>query len=220
MEKQPKIIIHNSVSIDGSLTGFMPDMELHYRIAGGYKPDIHLIGSNTIRSGIEMFGGEVPGEDAGDFVKHERDKSLPYWVIIDSAGKLKGLLHTCRRFEFCKEVIVLVSESTPVDYLDHLRERDYEFLVTGKTKVDIPAAISVLSDRFGVKTILTDTGMILGNLLINLDLVSEISLLVHPAIIGKSSYKMFDNIHQQKSLRLLKHERFESGLIWAVYELS
>ncbi len=31
---RPEIIIHNSISPDGSLVGFMPDMELHYKIAG------------------------------------------------------------------------------------------------------------------------------------------------------------------------------------------
>ncbi|HOB85936.1 MAG TPA: hypothetical protein PK521_14745 [Bacteroidales bacterium] len=43
-----EIIIHNSVSIDGSITGFMPDMGLHYKIAGEYKLDAHLIGADTV----------------------------------------------------------------------------------------------------------------------------------------------------------------------------
>ena len=51
-----EIIIHNSISLDGSLTGFMPDMELHYKIAGEYNPDAHLIGSETIIKGTEMSG--------------------------------------------------------------------------------------------------------------------------------------------------------------------
>ncbi len=48
-----EIIIHNSVNIDGSLTGFMPDMGLHYKIAGEYKLDAHLIGSETIIKGTK-----------------------------------------------------------------------------------------------------------------------------------------------------------------------
>jgi 2,5-diamino-6-(ribosylamino)-4(3H)-pyrimidinone 5'-phosphate reductase len=42
---ETEIIIHNSVSLDGSLTGFMPDMGVHYSIAGSYKHDARLIGS-------------------------------------------------------------------------------------------------------------------------------------------------------------------------------
>jgi 2,5-diamino-6-(ribosylamino)-4(3H)-pyrimidinone 5'-phosphate reductase len=220
MKKLPRIVIHNSISLDGSLTGFMPDMEQHYRIAGEYKPEIHLIGSNTIKAGIEMFGGEVPAEEPSDFYKPDRVKSLPIWVIVDSGGKLEGLLHTCRRFEFCRDVIVLISESTPESYLVHLRERNYDFISSGKEKVDIPEVMSILADRYGVKTVLTDTGMVLGNLLINLNLVSEISLLIHPVIFGESSYGMFGNVDKQLSLKLLKKEELSNGLLWVVYEIS
>ena len=62
-----RLIIHNSVSLDCSLTGFMPDMELHYRLASYFNPDVHLIGSETILKGIEMFGEEIPGETENDF---------------------------------------------------------------------------------------------------------------------------------------------------------
>ena len=220
MKKLPKIIIHNSISLDGSLIGFMPDMVLHYRIAGEYKPDIHLIGSTTIISGIEMFGEEVPAEEPGDFRKPERVSALPFWVIIDTGGKLKGLLHTCRRFEFCRDVIILVSESTPKDYFSHLVERNYDFITTGKKNVDISLALSVLAEKYRINTVLTDTGMILGNLLINLNLVSEISLLIHPLIIGESAYRIFDNVENQLSLKLLKREEFGNGLVWLVYELQ
>jgi 2,5-diamino-6-(ribosylamino)-4(3H)-pyrimidinone 5'-phosphate reductase len=219
MKKHIKIIIHNSISIDGSLTGFMPDMEVHYRIAGQYKPDIHLIGSNTIKSGIEMFGGEVPLEEPSDFVRQSRNKSVPLWVIVDSGGKLKGLLHTCRRFEFCRDVIVLVSESTPKDYLSHLKDRNYDYITAGKKKVDLPEALSVLAEKYEVKIALTDTGMILGNLLINLNLVSEISLLIHPVIMGQSSCSMFDKIEKQLSVRMVKKEEVGNGLIWVVYAI-
>lgn len=65
----PKIILHNSISIDGSLTSFEPDMELHYRIAGWYKPDVPLIGSNTITAGIELYEGDMPKEEISDFKK-------------------------------------------------------------------------------------------------------------------------------------------------------
>jgi 2,5-diamino-6-(ribosylamino)-4(3H)-pyrimidinone 5'-phosphate reductase len=47
----PKVIIHNSVSLDGSLVDFEPDMGLHYDIAGGFKPQAHLVGSSTVRVG-------------------------------------------------------------------------------------------------------------------------------------------------------------------------
>ena len=88
--KKPKVILHNSISLDGSLLGFDVDMEKHYQIAGGYQADIHLIGSNTVEMGIKMFNPQIPREGKSDFVKPERDSNLPLWVIVDTKGKLQG----------------------------------------------------------------------------------------------------------------------------------
>ena len=217
---QSEIIIHNSISLDCSLTGFMPDMELHYRIAGSYKPDAHLIGSDTILKGIEMFGEEVPDEIQEDFEIPKRESELPWWVIVDSGGKLKGVLHTCRRFEFCRDVILLVSETTSQDYLTHLSERKYQYIVAGSEKVDLKTAVEQLRSTFGIIKLLTDTGRILGNLLLNMGMVSEISLLVHPLIVGEKCYPMFSDITGNLIPKLKKSEQFENGCLWMVYSLD
>ena len=65
------IILHNSVSLDGSLINFDVNMKLHYQIAGGYEPDAHLIGSNTIIDGIKLYGNPSK-EKKEDFIKHYR----------------------------------------------------------------------------------------------------------------------------------------------------
>jgi 2,5-diamino-6-(ribosylamino)-4(3H)-pyrimidinone 5'-phosphate reductase len=216
----PKIILHNSISIDGSLTNFEPNMGLHYWIAGNYKPDVHLIGSNTIKKGIEHYGDDVPPEEKKDFEKQERNKSLPYWIIIDTHGHLKGLLHTCRRFEFCKDVIVLISEKTPKAYLNHLKERNYDYHIVGNDHVNLKKTLELLSNKYQAKTILTDAGRILGNLLLRQGFVSEISLLIHPIIVGNKSYNMFSNIDNNLKLKLLKKETLEKQYIWLVYNVE
>jgi 2,5-diamino-6-(ribosylamino)-4(3H)-pyrimidinone 5'-phosphate reductase len=59
----PKVIVHNSISLDGSLTNFEPNMELHYQIAGSYKPDANLIGSNTVKTGLKLYNDSVTSEE-------------------------------------------------------------------------------------------------------------------------------------------------------------
>jgi len=215
----PEIIIHNSISLDGSLSGFMPDMALHYKIAGDYKPEAHLIGSETIIKGNEMFGEAIPEEEPSDFEQPQRPDTLPWWVIVDSGGRLKGMLHTCRRFELCRDVIILVSESTPSEYIEHLKERNYQFIITGMEKADLNMAIDRLKENFGINRILTDTGRVLGNLLINMGMANEISLLVHPIIVGKTCYPMFSDVNKNLNLKLIKSESFENGCVWNVYSL-
>jgi len=215
----PKIILHNSLSLDGSLTGFEPNMELHYRIAGMFKPEVHLIGSNTITAGIELYGTGVPPENPSDFQKPKRNKKLPSWVIIDSKGKLQGLLHTCRQFEQVREVILLVSQTTPKRYLRYLDERQYEYHIVGKDSVDLSEALALLAKTYQVKTIVTDTGRILGNLLLNQGLVDEISLVVHPVIVGKTAYPMFSDINKNLDGTLVKCEQLEKHYIWLLYKI-
>ncbi len=215
-----EIIIHNSVSLDGSLTGFMPDMGLHYKIAGEYNPDAHLIGADTIIAGNEMFGEGIPAELSSDFEKPQRDAGLPWWIIVDSRGRLKGMLHTCRRFEYCRDVILLVSESTPKDYLLHLKERNYNFIITGKEKVDLKSAVEKIAELYDIRKILTDTGRVLGNLLINMGLVNEISILIHPLLVGEKCYPMFSDLKKDLNLKLKKSESFENGCVWSIYSIG
>ena len=216
----PKIILHNSVSLDGSLTNFEPNMELHYQIAGKYNAEARLIGSNTVKVGIELYGGKVPPEEKSDFIKPERAAYLPLWVIPDTRGILKGLLHTCRRFEFCRDVVVLVSEETPAEYVEHLEERNYDYHVVGKKHVDLERSLELLSEKYGIKTVLADTGRILGNLLLNQGFVSEISLLVHPVIVGTTSYNMFSLADKNPKLKLCKAETLARNCVWLVYTIE
>lgn len=195
-------------------------MQLHYQIAGWYKPDAHLIGSNTIRTGIDLFGGGVPPESSSDFQKPKRDKKIPLWVIIDSRGTLEGLLHTCRRFELCRDVVVLVSKKTSKRYLRYLQNRHYDYHCVGTSSVDLEEALHLLSKKYHVKKVLTDTGRILGNLLLNQGLVDEISLLVHPVIVGKESYNIFYDIEKNLAVSLVKCKRMEQHYIWLVYQVN
>jgi len=194
-------------------------MQLHYQIAALYKPDVHLIGSNTIRAGIELYGAGIPAEQPADFKKPKRKKSLPFWVVIDTKGTLNGLLHTCRQFEFCKDVVVLVSEKTASSYLQYLTTRDYTYHVVGHDHVDLKKAFRLLAKKYDAGTILTDTGRILGNLLLNQGFVDEISLLVHPLIIGSRSYSMFSDLKSGHALRLIRCECLEKYFVWLVYKV-
>lgn len=213
-----EIIVHNSISLDGSLVDFEVNMGLHYQIAGQYNADAHLIGSNTIKAGVEMYG-ELPPEEKSDFIKPERDGALPYWVILDTKGICQGLLHACRKFEYCRDVIVLISRATPKEYIKYLTERNYNYHVMGRVQVDLPKALALLVDNYKVKTILTDTGSTLGGVLLNQGLVKEISLLVHPVIVGQKAHYIFRDVASHLKLKNDKSEVLDGGYLWLVYQV-
>lgn len=214
----PRVIIHNSISLDGSLTNFDVNMEFHYQIAGKYKPNAHLIGSNTIKTGIELYG-ITSQEEKNDLKKPDRDEKLPYWIIIDTKGSLQGILHMVRRFEFCKDIVVLISEKTSKNYINYLMERDYNFYIVGKEHINLKKSFEFLFKNYKVKNLLTDCGRILSNLLLNQGLANEISLLIHPVVVGDESYNIFDNVNKKIILKQLKNEILDQGFIWLVYKV-
>jgi 2,5-diamino-6-(ribosylamino)-4(3H)-pyrimidinone 5'-phosphate reductase len=178
-----------------------------------------LVGSNTVKIGIDMFGG-VPPEIKQDFVKPEKADELSYWVIPDTKGSLQGMLHYCRRSEFCKDPIILVSKQTPQSYLDYLKERKYDHYLVGENEVNLPQALSLLSERYNTTHLLADTGRILSNVLLEQNLVSELSLLVHPVIVGSNAYPMFSNLKRAVKLKLLREQVPAPGYVWLTYSID
>jgi 2,5-diamino-6-(ribosylamino)-4(3H)-pyrimidinone 5'-phosphate reductase len=161
--------------------------------------------------------GDLPDEEGGDMVRPVGRNEVPLWVIPDTRGSLRGMLHVCRRFEGCRDVLVIISGSTPTEYIEYLEERDYAYHLSGEDHPDLEESLEHISREHGVRTILADTGRILGNLLLEKGLVSEISLLIHPVVVGMESYGMFGGLENKLDLELCGMEKFDNGCIWTKY---
>ena len=215
-----KVIIHNVISLDGSVTGFDPDIGTYYQIALSYKPDILLVGSDTITSAPD----KIPPEKESDFIKPKiaSDDKRPLWVIPDSRGKLKNTLHFYRSTEYIKDIVILISKKTPQSYINYLNERQYDLISAGEDHVDYKKAFEILYDMYHSRTIVTDSGGTLNNILIEQGLVSEISLLISPTLTGNKYPALFRSLQPGKSelkLKLLKSETLENDQILLHYEL-
>ena len=181
-----------------------------------------MAGSNTARTGIESYGSVSPEVEA-DFKKPAKKPGLSYWVIPDSRGVLKGMLHFFRRFEYCRDVIVLVSKTTPADYLEYLKKREYDFIVAGEERVDYNGAFGALAAKYNVRRILVDSGPGLGGVLLGKGLVDEISLLIHPGLAGKTAPGLFESLELGGSnieLRPVRQEIIEDKYLWVVWRVK
>lgn len=218
----PRLVIHNSISIDGSTTGFNANLEVHYGILGSYEPDAMIVGSNTAKTGTQFFCDKIPPEEESDFKKPDirpEDKRA-YWMIADSRGILEGLMHVFRRSEYSKDVIVLVSEKTPEPYINYLKERNYDFIRAGAEKVDIKQALEIAAERYGFKLVVSDSGGILNSILIEQRLVEEISLILDPEIVGRTGTNLFRGIEKSGiQLELVRNEVVEKKYVHLVYRV-
>jgi len=217
----PRIIVHNSVSLDGSIKDFELDIGLHYELADKFKADAHLIGSETARTGIASFTENIPMEEPSDFAKPtiKPGDVRPIWVIHDTRGKMKGLLHVYRRSCYCRDVIVLAVNRTPEDYLQYLRERNYGIIIAGEEQVDYRVAFEKLNEFYGVKTLLTDSGGGLNSILLKAGLVDEVSLVISPVIVGKHSTNLFRNLEGKMNLELIRIERIRGNHLLVLYRV-
>ena len=217
----PRVIMYNTISLDGSIRDFELDVGLHYEVAAKIRADAHLIGSETARTGVEMFTEQIPAEESSDFTKPavKADDSRPYWVIADSTGKLKGLLHVYRRSCYCKSVIMLISGKTPSDYVEYLKERSYNYIVAGEEHVNYREALERLYDNYNIRTVLTDSGGVLTSILIKERLVGEVSLLISPVVVGKQATNLFRALEGKMNLELIRSERIRANHLLVVYRV-
>ncbi|MDM7919745.1 MAG: RibD family protein [Methanosarcina sp.] len=218
----PKVVIHNTISLDGSTTGLDANLEVHYGILGSYEPDAMIVGSNTAKTGTEFFCQKIPPEEESDFKKPEilPDDTRAYWMIADSRGILEGLMHVFRRSEYSKDVIVLVSDKTPEPYINYLKERNYDFIRAGPDRVDVRKALEIANERYGFKLVVSDSGGILNSILLEQGLVEEISLVLTPQIVGKNGTNLFRGIEKSGiQLELIRNEIVEKKYVHLVYRV-
>ncbi|XHH09719.1 MAG: dihydrofolate reductase family protein [Candidatus Bathyarchaeia archaeon] len=217
----PKVVIYDSVSVDGAIKDFDVNVPLHYMTAARFAADAYLIGSVTSKTGIEMFMQTIPPEEPKDFIKPEIDPNdqRPHWVIADSHGIMQGLMHVNRRSEYAKNIIVLVSNSTSKAYLDYLKERNYDTIKTGEDHVDLRVALEELNSRYGVKTLLTDTGGVLASVLLEQGLADEVQLLVTSEIVGKNAVNLFRTLNRMVKMELLGSNVLEKEHVLLAYKV-
>ena len=218
----PRVILHNSVSVDGRVNGFMPDIGLHYELAARWQVDAHLAGSDTILSMNE----EIPPEDESAFEPPQKNPgdARSLLVVPDSRGRVRSW-HALRQAPYWRNHVALCSHATPRTYLDYLQERYIEFIVAGDDYVDMHTALEELNARYGVKTVLLDSGGTLNGVLLRAGLVNEVSLLVNPCLVGGTSsssiFRAADLTSPEGAMQLkLTHlEQVKEDIVWLQYEV-
>jgi 2,5-diamino-6-(ribosylamino)-4(3H)-pyrimidinone 5'-phosphate reductase len=241
---KPRVILHNAVSADGRVDWFPADIGLFYELAATWHEGATLAGSGTILAagwGTEepSPGADtsapapsanvaalpvVPGADASGAGGAPPDHR-PILAVVDSRGQVKGW-RTLLAAGYWRTGVALCSATTPPDHLAWLADQGVERLVTGADRVDLAAALGELAARFGVKTVRVDSGGKLNGELLRLGLVDEISLLVHPYLVGgktpASMFRAADLVHEVGvlQLELLQSRKVKAGIVWLRYAVK
>lgn len=227
---RPHVIIYNEISIDGRIGGFATHPSRYYARGFRWHSDAILMGSVT----AQAFGPPEPAEHQVQALPAPERlrvvpgfedlvyKPRPLLVVPDSRGAVRNWIHALAQ-PWYRSVVVLVSHTTPADYLAYLALRGIEHLVAGDDRVDLVVALDWLADRHGVRSIRTDSGGSLNGALLAADLVDEIALILNPTVSGDPDAQSLVRLPRPAGetglgLRLLEVEQLDDGALWLRYE--
>ena len=214
---RPKVVMHTQISLDGCVRGFT-DTGVYYSVANCFHSDTVLFGSETVFTAAEQYPPET--EKAFEKPFYDSEDTRPIWVIPDSRGRLRNL-HVFRDSAYCKDIIVLISEATPLSYQEFLKERNYDFILTGKDHVDYGKALEILYVQYDCRVIRTDSGGGLTNILIEQGLIDEISIVISPCLVGCGEPHLFRGLSLLNRVELKKRsiEIVDGDYLSIIYEV-
>jgi 2,5-diamino-6-(ribosylamino)-4(3H)-pyrimidinone 5'-phosphate reductase len=220
----PKVIIYNYISLDGRINGFNVDTELYYKLPSQWSLDAVLMGINTVLKSFNTKSNDLYEEE--DFKVREADKNdtRPLLIVPDSRGRIR-IWNRVFETGYFRDILVLCSRSTPQEYLDFLEERLIKYMVIGYEKVNLGTALEEINVQFGVKSLRVESGGKLNGLLLRDDLVDEVCVLIHPAMVGGTSPDSIYIAPDLKSaedaldLKLLKIEKLKNEIILLNYRI-
>ena len=106
-----------------------------------------------------------------------------------------------------------------------MEKRHIDYIIAGSKKVDLKKALSVLNKKYKVKSILLDSGGTLNGVMLREGLVDEVSLLIHPTLVGEQETHSFYRAEDLKydgdttKLKLLNYEKLQGNIIWLRYRI-
>ncbi len=224
VDVRPHLVLHNAVSADSRLLPYdMVDMAVYYGLVADFQEQATLAGSETL-----LVAGtfETIPEDAADSVvpPAQTGDTRPLLIVPDSRGRIRTWCWLLSQ-PYWRAGVALCSDATPADHLVYLDRFGVDRVVTGSDKVDLGAALEILCDRHGVERIRADSGGTLNGVLLRLGLVSEISLLVAPVLMGNGVSRPFYLVPdacpaQLTHLTLMSQQRLFGDYLWLRYEVS
>ena len=220
----PKVIIYNYISLDGRINGFNADKKLYYQLASQWSLDAVLMGTDTLLRNFNIKSDELHESENFEVPEVDKNDSRPLLVVPDSRGRIHVWSEVIRTGLF-RDILVLCSRSTPQEYLNFLDERFIKYMVIGYEKVNLGIALEEIYIQFGVKSLRVDSGGRLNGVLLRDDLVDEIYVLVHPAMVGGTSPNSIyiapdlTSTEGVLDLKLLKMEKLKNEIILLHYRI-
>ncbi|TDU87400.1 2,5-diamino-6-(ribosylamino)-4(3H)-pyrimidinone 5'-phosphate reductase [Kribbella voronezhensis] len=200
---RPHVVAQVAVSVDGVTSGFAVDQARFYALATLWQEDVTLIGADTI----------LAQEQALRSTERRAVRAAgPVLAVVDSRARVREW-ESLRELGYWSDVLALYADQTPARPLDSVIPE----LITGYDRVDLAEALELLGSRHHAQVVRVDSSGRLLAVLLELGLVDELALLVHPVVVGSGRRWA---PAERYDLRLANAVEFEGGVVWLRYCMS
>lgn len=192
-------------TIDGKIASGVQGVDILDDYYDLYAETENLLHSHAWMCGrvtMQMFASN----DSSPLPKLHNDVSLVTFIAphketnlmfgVDTKGLLRWDSDTIKLASVpdLVHLVVIVTKTTPIEYLGYLQEKNISYLVAGENEIDFPLLFSQIKEHFGVEKLLLEGGALLNGSVMTADLVDEISLLVTPIVLNRSNApSIFEN---------------------------
>jgi 2,5-diamino-6-(ribosylamino)-4(3H)-pyrimidinone 5'-phosphate reductase len=218
----PYVIMHVGASLDGRIDWGMLPNSPYYEVIRSFHAEVDLSGTGT------MLAATVPDDPqaafGGAYEQWSRIADKPMLAVVDSRGQIRNW-EALKKQPWWRGQVALCSESTPGEHIKYLQDTGIDYLVAGQERVDLRKALEELNARFGTRIIRTDCGGTLNGVLLRAGLVSEVSVIVNPTLVGGTSprtiYAAPDLTTEDGvvKLKMLHMQRMNEDFVWLRYEV-
>jgi len=232
----PRIICHMVSSIDGRLlvnrwtrpaVGTVTDIvhRTYEECAARLGADGWIVGRATMQEvtkGLPRSPKYLPERLRDIHVADRGNRNVA--VAIDPHGKV----HYGQDNIEGDHAIAILGNTVSDSYLAELREDGVSYIFAGEDGRDLHQAMAVLSERFGLTTLLLEGGGTINGAFLKAGLIDEVSLLVYPGIDGLSGIPSIfefkggpdERPAQGQTLRHLSTETLDGGMVWLRYKVQ
>lgn len=222
---KPYIACHMMMSVDGridcGMTIKLKGNKEYYETLDALDVPSRVSGRRTAE--LEMAEGPYEAKDATPLGKPGFSKAQDapgYEIVFDTRGTL--LWKDGSSYE--RPLLIVTSEQVSTDYLAYLEGQHISWIAAGAERIDIPAAVQVLAEEFGVRRMAVVGGGTINAGFLDAGLLDEVSILLAPGIDGRAGMtSTFDGLPRDREpfqLDLKSAKVYPDGALWLRYGLA
>lgn len=192
-ENRPYVICHMIQTANGIAAPGDPDISLLDEFFYQYTKAEEMLDARAWMIGrvtAESFAENIdttlespPYEiDTNDFITENNNTSFVF--VLDTHGVLRWRENTLSfsNGEKLPNLVVIVTEQTPLAYLAYLRAKEISYIFGGEQEVDFHKTLKKIKAEFGMEKLLLEGGPTLIRSMWEAGLIDEFSLVVAPRI--------------------------------------